>query len=538
MKLLKVIWNVGKQSLLPAIATMLLLTVETLASEIDEGSYFSTSTPSVVVNQNLNHADSLTQMNSVSDLAEILPSDWETQSLQSLMQRYGVTETDSTFSGNRVMTRYEFAANLGATINHINQLVLAGNTKLVAQQDLEILKRLGTEFAQELEILQGRVKRLEANLPLLEVQQFSTTTKLEGEVLFAIAAVASGDKADNSGEPISDNLTFSNRVRLNLDTSFTGKDRLRTRLQARNVPELDEATGTDMARLAFQGDSSNNFEMSLLEYRFPIGEQAMVYLEAVGGDLDDVIVDTLNPYLSGSGSGSISRFAQRNPIYRQGEGAGVGIVYNFTEALSLSLGYIADEINEPELGLSKSSYGAIAQLTLQPSENTGVGLTYIRSYNNLDTGTGSRRANDPFNGQSDAIIGDSFGLETAIALNPSFTLTGWVGFTLATAEDLPNAPMANIVNWALTLAFIDVGTEGSIVGIAIGQPPKVTSNDFEVAGEAYKDEDTSWHLEAFWRYQVSDNIAITPGLLVITNPESDRDNNTIYIGTIRTTFSF
>ncbi|RUR77893.1 iron uptake porin [Chlorogloeopsis fritschii PCC 9212] len=534
------IWYFGKQSFLLAIATMLLLTAKTLASEVDERSYSSISIPSVFGNQNLNHADSLTQINAVSDLAEIRPGDWEAQYLQSLMQRYGVTETDNTFDGNQVMTRYEFAINLAATINHINKLLLAGNSQLIAQEDLETLKRLGTEFAQELEILQGRAKRLEADVRLLEAQQFSTTTKLDGEVLFAVAAVASGDKADNSGDRIANNLTFSNRVRLNFNTSFTGKDRLRTRLQARNVPEFDEVTGTDMGRLAFQGDSSNEVEMSLLEYRFPIGEQVMVYLEAVGGDLDDVVVDTLNPYLSGSGSGSISRFAQRNPIYRQGEGAGVGIIYNFSNSLSLSLGYVADdaEVNDPKIGFAKGKYGAIAQLTLQPSKNTGVGLTYIRSYNNQDTGTGSRRANDPFNDESDAITADSFGLETAIALNPNLNLAGWVGFTLATAEDLPNNPMANIVNWALTLALIDVGTEGSIVGIAIGQPPKVTSNDFEVAGEAYKDEDSSWHLEAFWRYQASDNIAITPGLLVVTNPESDRDNNTIYIGTIRTTFSF
>lgn len=40
-----------------------------------------------------------------------------------------------------------------------------------------------------------------------------------------------------------------------------------------------------MARLAFQSDSDNQFELSILEYRFPIGEQAIVYLEAEGATL-------------------------------------------------------------------------------------------------------------------------------------------------------------------------------------------------------------------------------------------------------------
>ncbi|MEO1377904.1 MAG: carbohydrate porin, partial [Cyanobacteria bacterium J06635_10] len=33
-------------------------------------------------------------------------------------------------------------------------------------------------------------------------------------------------------------------------------------------------------------------------------------------------------------------------------------------------------------------------------------------------------------------------------------------------------------------------------------------------------------------------ISITPGLLVIFNPEHNNDNDTIYVGTVRTTFSF
>lgn len=104
--------------------------------------------------------------------------------------------------------------------------------------------------------------------------------------------------------------------------------------------------------------------------------------------------------------------------------------------------------------------------------------------------------------------------------------------------DLPNNLTANIFNWAVTLALIDLGGENSMAGIAIGQPPKVTNNDLEVANQAYKDPDTSLHLEVFYRFQVDDNIAITPGLIMITNPEHDSNNSTSYIGTIRTTFRF
>ncbi|MHC5820373.1 MAG: carbohydrate porin, partial [Nostoc sp.] len=37
---------------------------------------------------------------------------------------------------------------------------------------------------------------------------------------------------------------------------------------------------------------------------------------------------------------------------------------------------------------------------------------------------------------------------------------------------------------------------------------------------------------------INDAIAVTPGLIVVTNPEQNSHNDTIYIGTVRTTFSF
>jgi carbohydrate-selective porin OprB len=65
-------------------------------------------------------------------------------------------------------------------------------------------------------------------------------------------------------------------------------------------------------------------------------------------------------------------------------------------------------------------------------------------------------------------------------------------------------------------------------------PPKLT----DVDGGGTEDPDTSLHLEALYRYPVNDNIDVTPGLLVIFNPEHNDANDTIYVGTLRTTFKF
>jgi hypothetical protein len=393
------------------------------------------------------------------------------------------------------------------------------------------------ELSNELTLLTGRTAAIETRVSALEETSFSTTTQLTGEVLFTLIQVGNGNRADDLNASTDNSLVLGNRVRLTLDTSFNGQDRLRVRLQSGSIPGIDEATGTEMARLTFQeDDSQNQFELSRLEYRVPVSKRATVYVEAVGGSLRD-FADPLNP-LTGSGRGAISRFGQRNPIYRQGSGSGVGLEYELNDKLSISLGYLADDAEDPETGIGGGSYGAIAQLTLAPTQNLDFGFTYVRSYNNLDTGTGSRRANDPFNDSSDAIAANSLGLQSRIRISPKFLLGGWVGFTQARAIDLPGDPQATVWNWAITLATPDLGREGSLGGIVIGQPPKLTSNQFQLDQQNYVDPGTSLHLEAFYRLPVVNDIAVTFGLLTILNPEHDPKNNSIYVGTVRTTFSF
>ena len=70
--------------------------------------------------------------------------------------------------------------------------------------------------------------------------------------------------------------------------------------------------------------------------------------------------------------------------------------------------------------------------------------------------------------------------------------------------------------------------------IIFGVPPKVVSSSIS----ANQDRDTSFHIETLYRYQLTNNIAITPSVIVITNPEHNSSNDTIFVGVVRTTFKF
>ncbi|OWY66800.1 carbohydrate porin [cyanobacterium TDX16] len=474
----------------------------------------------------------LDRITPVSQLDNISARDWQWQVLKSLSQGYNTTIE---LNGDRSFTRYEFAATLDTVLTEISKLIATGDAELLSQTDITKLQRLQTEFATELASLQTRrVEGLESQTQQLEAQQFSTTTTLSGQVIFAVSGAVGDEKADGSGEKVDSNLVLSDRVRLTFNSSFMGEDRLRVRIQANNFPGVEDATGTTMARLGFEGDSENQFELTRIEYRFPVGEQTTVYAGVVGSGIDD-FADTVNTFLDSSSRGAVSRFGRRNPIYRQGSGTGVGVKYDLTEEISLQLGYVAEDANEPESGIGGSAYGAIAQLYFEYSDRFELGLAYVHSYNQIDTGTGSELANDPFDENSDAIRANSYGIATTWQINPKFAIGGWMGLTNATAADLLGNPTAEIFNYAITLAFPDLGKEGSLGGIIIGQPPKVTNSDLSTD---FQDRNTAWHFEAFYRFKFSEQISMTPGFLVIINPENDNNNDTLYVGTIRTTFEF
>ncbi|HIK14615.1 MAG TPA: iron uptake porin [Leptolyngbyaceae cyanobacterium M33_DOE_097] len=486
---------------------------------------------------------SMSQVTSVSQLTDVRPTDWAFQALQSLVERYGciVGYPDRTFRGNQALTRYEFAAGLNACLDRISELIAANTADFVKQEDLDALKKLQEEFAAELATLRGRVDALEARTTTLEKQQFSTTTKLTGEVIFALA--------DAFGEDVDAETVFHDRVRLNFLTSFTGKDRLRARLQAGNAgTTFQSQIGTSEGRFTYDGTSGNDFVLDILDYRFPVGDKLAVNIFGANA-LHHYYADTVNPFFEGfgGGNGALSRFGERNPIYRIGPlGAGVGLNFTFNKVFKLDVGYIANEADNPAsgAGLFDGNYSALAQVVIQPSNALKIGLTYVHAYDGTApasrrfgfAGTGTNFANRPWEAAGlpvSPVVSNSYGVEVSYKLFPQFAIGGWFGLTKAR---LIGSGDATILNYAVTLAFPDLGKKGNLGGIIVGAEPYLT--DLDVAGDPDFENDVPFHVEAFYKYQVTQNISITPGLIWLTAPNQNNDNNDVFIGTIRTTFTF
>jgi len=443
------------------------------------------------------------------------------------------------------MTRFEFAAGLNACLERVNELIAASVANLVTREDLAVLQRLQEEFAAELATLRGRVYALEARTAELEANQFSTTTKLRGEVIFW-GGDAAGDRATNNvvgrfADEDSDptEAYFGYRARLNFETSFTGQDLLFTRLEALSVPNLSAfgITNTLMSRTSIDGRNESVF-LDKLYYRFPVSNnRGQFYIGAKGLDQDDVYENVT--LFTSDGSGSISRFGRYNPATNRGpDGTGVGLKYAFSDKFKVNLSYLANqaEYADEGRGLFNGGYSTGLQLVFKPSPKIGVALDYTHRYFTngnvfVSGGTGSWIADKPF-GQN-ATTTENLGFQANWRIAQHFELGGWFGSTWANQKNGGN-DSATIINWAVSLAFPDVLKEGGLGGLIVGMPPQVTSHDIG----ALEDRDTSIHIEGFYRYPLNDYIAITPGFYVVTNPDHNSNNNTIVVGTLRTQFRF
>ncbi|MEO0968250.1 MAG: iron uptake porin [Cyanobacteria bacterium J06639_18] len=498
-----------------------------------------TSVSELSAQQQLQADNSMGQVTSVSQFSDVQPTDWAFQALQSLVERYGCIAgyPNGTYRGNRALTRYEFAAGLNACLDRVNELIATATADLVTKQDLATLQRLQEEFSAELATLRGRVDALEARTAELEANQFSTTTKLKGEAIFNLTN-AFGDEAVG-GADLDSNTTFANRVRLSLESSFTGSDNLQIRLQARNIEQNSDETGTDMTRLGFAGDNGNDVEIDKINYAFNLGP-ARIKIDANGAEVYDNI-NVFNPNFKSSGSGAISRMGRFSPIYRLGDGgAGVTATFDATENVTLSAAYLSSEASSPSdgNGAFNGANAVFGQIDFKPSKSLNVGFTYARAYQNngdinLTGSTGSELAQDPFGGA--ATTSNNYGIQAAFKPSSRITVGGWAGLADATAvSGINDGADADLFYWGAHVGIKDVGSKGSLFGVIFGQPPKVTDNDIA----ANEDPDTSYHLETLYKFQLNDKIAVTPGLLVIFNPEHNDNNDTVYVGTLRTTFKF
>jgi Carbohydrate-selective porin, OprB family/S-layer homology domain len=485
-------------------------------------------------------AAAMAQVTSVSQLTDVRPTDWAFQSLQSLVERYGCITgyPNQTFRGNRALTRSEFAAGLNACLERINEQVSAIDG--VTQADRQTIQRLQTDFATELATLKGSIDRLDTATATLEKQQFSPTTKLVGQAVFAVNAGGfSGDRiiAPRGAIVAADqpNATSLYRLSLDLNTSFSGKDLLKIRLVSGSPGIGDNAAGYLEPNLGsvldFAIPGRQQISLARAYYTFSPGRDLSVTLgsQMVAPDFIDKNRYANVSFRDFSTSALVNNFIL---LPRPG-GAGAAIDWKPNKGpFSLRGVYIA-------------SSGSASLPENQ--QFLGGGRTQdVRLFPAAGGGAKGGLFGDPYTG----IVELEYALSKALSLrlqysggellgsnfkvfgvNADLALTRQVGlFARYGTGSYPDTIFGDIKPqyWSAGLGFQDLLQKGDVAGIGVAQPFILST-----IGDA-----TQTNFEAFYNIPVSPKIRITPIVQVISNAGNQRTNGAIVTGTLRAVFSF
>ena len=474
----------------------------------------SAAAPVMATDMNMtavNQYASSEQVTSINQFSDVRPTDWAYQALENLVQRYGCVAgyPNGTYKGSQSMTRFEAAALLNACLDRVTEVT-------------DELQRLMAEFKVELGVLKGRVDGLEAKVGELEATQFSTTTKLKGEVNFMLGGVPGleTNKGGNVG-----NTAFNYDLRLNFDTSFTGKDLLRTRLRSGNFGSDPFGSSSSLFKLDKAESTDNSVEIDRLYYQFPVSKSVTL----TAGPL---VRNTEMAWVPSAYKSEILDFfavAGAPGVYNKATGAGVGAQYVGKNGIVAGLNYVAQNGDDSETGVfdSDGALNFLAQVGYKaPNWGVGVGYRYgsegtrPRSYNGLLGASGAL-----VDGQeSNAVALNAYWQPTESRWVPSISagygynfVSGATGATDATDSD----------SWFVGLQWKDAFVAGNAAGIAVGQAPSA-----ETAGVS-----DATMLEFFYKFQVTDNISITPALFYVDNNQRYQDSNK-WGGVIQTKFTF
>jgi Carbohydrate-selective porin, OprB family len=485
-------------------------------------------------------ADVIAQVLTINTPSELRSTSWAFQSLQSLTKRYQCVSPNFLSRETSIRTRDEFAVEIASCISKIDRMLGSKFKDKVSQQDLILLQRLQSKFATELEAIDQKVDLLEQRTNQLESQQFSPTTKLTGQVIFAVNAgtfggnriIAPRGAIVSQNQP---NATSLYRASLDLDTSFNSTDLLKVRLVAASNGIGDNAAGFLEPNLG-----------SVLDFSIPGREQVtLARLYYTFKPIEDLSV-TIGPQMVATDFVDKNRYANTsfrdfstlaivNNFILLARPAGAGATIDWKpkhSPFSVRGIYIA---NSGSTGLPENQQffggGAANDILLFPTSGGGstggiFGDPYLGIIELEYAPIKSLTVRLQYSGGE--LLGSKFGV---VGANADFAITPQIGlFARYGSGSYSNTTRGDISPqyWSAGIAFQDLFTKNDLAGIGIAQP-----FIFREVGNA-----TQTNFEAFYNFPVNKNFSITPIVQVITNPANQSSNGSIVTGTIRTVLSF
>ncbi len=391
----------------------------------------------------------------------LFPGDWAYDSLKDLTN-------SPKFNGNSV-TRLEAAAEL-------NNLIAGGEGLMNGAQ----IDRLSDELGSELAIMKGRVDGLEARVNGIEAGSFTDTTSMKGKAKFMIGAADGPDGTDEK-------LTFNYFWEMDLNTSFTGDDKLNVEIETGNTPDGDDLNGGLLEITDFGKDKGDSLEVSDINYTFPlagwkitVGDSLDASKQFTGACEFDNVVDNL----SDCGTG--------NSIAVGGDQS-ISAGYDLDNGFSVGVGISADDGENVDEGMFTAEGEDIYALNVGYStDQFGVALAY-----------------------ADVDVATYWGLNASYSPESiPFTVSG--GLELGEEDD-----GTETTQWAAGLST-DLG-EGTL------------SAGLGTNGSYDNDDDATYAYEVSYEFPINDGMKAMPFIAIVEGAGSTEDTT---IAGMQVTFKF
>jgi hypothetical protein len=328
-------------------------------------------------------------------------------------------------------------------------------------------------------------------------------------------------------------VTFNYDLQLNLDTSFSGKDLLRTVLRAGNFDFNSNlnAFGSGLSTLetAFQEDSGPDvLGIDRMFYQFPIGKY---FTATVGGrvEQDDMLAlwpsaypkDTILDVLTLNGA----------PMaYNSNLGPGFGLWWQDRSGWSVSANYVAANAANSSQGLLTSGSAGTSTVQLgYGKDNWGIAALYSYVQAGVDVPGATpfittQIAEGGVNTNAFAISG--FWQPSKSGWLPS--ISGGYGYNSSSGGDLNTSQ-----SWMVGLQWSDVLAKGNSFGMGMGQPSFATATS-----NGAQDESGVWAWEWWYQWQLSDAISVTPAIFYLNNPQGNEGGANQFGALVKTSFRF
>jgi hypothetical protein len=332
-----------------------------------------------------------------------------------------------------------------------------------------------------------------------------------------------------------DATSFSYRYTLNLNTSFTGKDLLYTRLRTgnygKNAFSGSGYTGKQ-TQLETSKSSGNALKVDKIWYQFPIGDDFQAF---VGPEIENYYMLAATP---GVYKHVLKQFKLGGYYGAYGASTSPGFGLNWISnrnsnlgdaKLKISANYVAKngDKGNPEGGglFANKSKGKFLTQIAYGSPQWQVAAAYAYSQAEMTVGgAGTKAGLGGGNGYSNA---NQFNLNAYYQpLDSGWMPSVSVGWSITSFNKNNTDKTAGFVagdvtqsqGWLVGLNWSDAFMKGNRLGFAIGQPQFATALKGQGKDGQKYSRDGNYAMELYYDFQVTDNITVTPALFYLSRP--------------------